>query len=115
MTDYKLKAFIIATLRRASYRHPGRTEAFKAARIERNQYKCAHCSGIFTRKEIQIDHILPVVDPAVGFVGFDSYIERMFCGATGLQVLCKPCHTVKTSSERAVKKNTRGSKKLKKT
>lgn len=104
MKKFTLKSFIIATLRRASYRYPGRTEALKAARIARNQYKCAHCGMIFGRKEIQIDHIKPIIDPAVGFVSWDSYIEGLFCEPDNLQVLDKICHKIKTDNERAQKK-----------
>ena len=46
-----------------------------------------------------MDHIDPVVNPETGFTTFDDYIERMFCGVAGFQVLCKSCHDAKTYLE----------------
>ena len=53
---------------------------------------------------IQVDHIDPVVDPAKGFENWHTYIERMFCEADGLQVLCRECHQKKTDDEKKRKK-----------
>jgi hypothetical protein len=52
-------------------------------------------------KNIVADHIAPVVDPAVGFVDWDTYIRRMFI-ETGWQAICKSCHDIKTTKERAI-------------
>jgi hypothetical protein len=52
---------------------------------------------------VAIDHISPVVDPEVGFKGWDEYIERMFCEVDGYQLLCPDCHDKKTSDERKVR------------
>lgn len=113
MKDFKLKAFIVSTLRRASYRHPARNESLKRAKIDRNQYKCNCCRGVFPRKEVQIDHIIPVVDPIVGFVSWDEYINRMFCPVEGYQILCITCHDNKTDEEKLLKKKYRSSVKSK--
>lgn len=103
-----MKAFIIATLRRASYRWKPRTEALKAARLARNTYRCAMCQGTFTRKEVQLDHIEPVIDPKVGFTTWDEYIARLYVAKEGFQVICKAnCHKIKTELERAIKKQFR--------
>jgi 5-methylcytosine-specific restriction endonuclease McrA len=75
----------------------------KLARIERNQYVCAACEGIFPHGDIQVDHIEPVV-ALTGFENFDVYIERLFCNIEGLQVLCRPCHKIKTDEENAARK-----------
>lgn len=104
MLDTKLKGFIIATLRRASYRWKGRTEALKEARLERNTYLCAHCGELFGRKDIQLDHIEPIVDPITGFTTFDNYIARLFIPKEGFQVLCKPDHKIKTDKEKELRK-----------
>lgn len=105
MTDLekRLKPFIIQTLRRASYRWPERNEALKAARVDRGLYKCASCEKTYGRKEVHIDHISPVV-PVTGFTSWDLYIERMFCAADQLQILCELCHSVKSLLEREQRK-----------
>lgn len=91
--------FLKGILRRASFHWRARTEAMTAARIERGKYKCAMCSGLFGPKEVALDHIKPVVDPKTGFTTWDSYIENLFCEADGFQVICHPCHEVKTFLE----------------
>jgi hypothetical protein len=67
-------------------------------------YKCADCKGNFPAASVVVDHIDPVVDTMTGFVDWDTYIERMYCEADGLQVLCKPCHKEKTALERKERK-----------
>ena len=47
-----------------------------------------------------MDHIEPVVNPVTGFVGFDDYVERMFCGEDGFQSLCPDDHDKKTAIEK---------------
>jgi len=54
-----------------------------------------------------VDHINPVVDPAVGFVDWNTYINRMFLEEKGYQVLCHACHGIKTRDERELRTITR--------
>ena len=110
--DQKLKNFIIATLRRASYRWSARTEAMRLARIERGLYKCAHCKGEFKRKQVHVDHINPVIDIKKGFTNWDDFINRLFCKVEQFQVLCEQCHSAKTSTERSLRTIYRKKRKL---
>jgi 5-methylcytosine-specific restriction endonuclease McrA len=75
-----------------------RREALTAARLSRGVYLCAGCSGQFGRKDIAVDHVIPVTAPE-GITSWDGFIERLFCPASGLSVLCKPCHKAKTKTE----------------
>jgi len=106
------KTWIMATLRRASYRWPSRNEALKLARVDRGLYKCAMCEGTFQQKETALDH----VEPVVPFNGFPMHpntnepdwtivIDRLFCSVEGFQILCHPCHDVKTMSEDTLRAN----------
>jgi len=114
--EYKklLKRFIVPTLRRASYRWPERNESLKAAKLERGVYKCANCELPHPRKNVQIDHIEPVVPLEVTLTtqSWDSYIERMFCTRDKYQILCEQCHDLKSSMEVQTRKANRA--KLKK-
>ncbi len=111
-----LKSFIVNTLRRASFRWPGRGEAMRAARVDRGQYQCAKCGPgkTYNTKEIKMDHIIPVVDPEKGFTTWEDFINRMFCDANGYQALCNTCHDEKTDAEDAVRKQTRIAQNLEK-
>jgi len=107
------RAFVIATLRRASYRWPARTEAMRLARVERGLYKCAMCTKVHTRSNIQLDHILPVIS-LKGFKTWDEYIDRLLCDPEGFQVLCRPCHDAKTKGENSLRKQlTKSTRKVK--
>ena len=123
----KVKQFAINALRKASYRWLPRSQALRLSVVEegeynikidndrsRKKYQCAHCWGIFRAKEINVDHIDPVVDPEKGFTNFDDYIERMFCEIKGFQILCKECHDIKTAEERVIRKETKDGQKTKK-
>jgi 5-methylcytosine-specific restriction endonuclease McrA len=110
---YPLKAFIIAGLRRLSYRWPGRYNAAKKAKLGFNSYQCNICKGAFKHKETVIDHIEPVVDPEKGFLGWDEYIPRMFPDESGFQTLCRECHKLKTKEEGVLRAAKRKLDKLK--
>ncbi len=102
-TKAKFTAWMKNILRRGSYRWPPRYEALKAAKVERGVYMCRGYKKRAHRvayRDIQIDHIMPVVDPATGHTTWDKYINRLYCEVSNLQVLCKPCHKLKSKEER---------------
>jgi NUMOD3 motif len=100
----QFRDFMKNTLRRAFFRYWERTKALQAARVDRGLYKCAKCLQIAKMEGHHIDHIDPVVDPKVGFVDWDVFINRLFCPAENLQLLCEFCHKLKTTEERAERK-----------
>ncbi len=105
-----LRHFLTNKLRRISYQWPPRKEAIRKARIERGVYRCAICEGQFGPKEIQLDHKIPVIDEELGFINWDTYIERLFCDEDNFQVLCKPCHETKTYLESEIRKQVKREK-----
>lgn len=106
-----LQGWLKQKLRRLSYQWPEMREATSKARVERGKYKCAGCGGIFGPKEINRDHIEPVDDPHTGFTTWDNYIERLFCAADGIQILCsETCHKYKSSREQEIRKQVKAEK-----
>lgn len=111
-TEARYRSFIVSTLRKSSSRWGPRNEAKRDARHHEKlpnatgrlvfHSKCACCNELVPETTSSVDHIEPVVDPAVGFVNFDVYIQRMYCEKEGFQVLCKPCHDTKTAGEREI-------------
>lgn len=97
--DKKLKRFLIPVLRRATYRWKDRNEAYVSARVDRGLYQCNSCKECFGPKDVVIDHIDPVVSIEDGFTDWTEYVKRMFPEKDGFQVLCKPCHEIKTLME----------------
>ena len=108
-TEGRLKGFIISTIRSGMRRYPPKYQSLNDAKVGKRvnpksgrtaeYYKCAGCDGEFVKKDVQVDHVLPVVDPVDGFQGWDVYITRMFCPVENLQVLCRNCHSKKSKSE----------------
>ena len=113
-TDSRFRSFVTSALRAASRRWPPKFKALKEAFVGRKtnkktgklamHYKCAKCKKHFVATDVQVDHVLPVVDPKVGFVSWDDFINRIFCEIENLQVMCKPCHKVKTEEEKLERK-----------
>lgn len=62
-------------------------------------YICAKCGLCFNVKDVQVDHIEPVVPINHEITSWDEYINRLFCDIDNLQVLCKPCHLIKSNNE----------------
>lgn len=62
-------------------------------------YICNHCGLCFPGKDIQVDHIDPVIPVEREVKDWNEYIERLFCSPNKLQVLCKPCHLIKSNEE----------------
>ena len=107
-TDGRLKAFVIAVLRSGTRRYPPKWETLKDAYVgqrlnektnrEGKHYLCALCEGEFPAKEVEVDHIEPVIS-SKGFTSWDDYIARLFCDKSNLQVVCKGCHKIKSYNE----------------
>jgi hypothetical protein len=114
--NFNLKSFLINRLRRASFAYPPRTQAMQEARVERGIYRCAYCVKegkdiLWKAKQVKVDHIQPVVDPAVGFIDWNNFISRLFCEKEGFQILCEAHHHAKTEQENLGRKNKRRKKK----
>ena len=113
-TDGRVKGFITSVIRGGFRRWPPKfvvlSEAKRGKKINSSSgrlaehFECSSCKESFPAKEVQVDHIEPVVDPKVGFVDWDTFISRLFCEAENLQVLCKPCHLSKTKLEKDERK-----------
>ena len=109
-TDGRLKSFITSTLRGGFRKFPPKYETLKAASVGKKvnaktkrmaeHFTCNMCKGEFPAKEVNVDHISPVVCPYTGFVDWNTFISRLFCDGGNLQVLCSPCHDLKTAEER---------------
>lgn len=115
-TEARYKSFVVGNLRQSSRKWPPIGECLKAARVARGEYLCAGCGEVVPAttkvdgkrvKNVHVDHINPIVNPATGWVSFDSFINGLFCEPENLQVLCEVCHTIKTNNEKAIAKERR--------
>ena len=67
------------------------------------EYQCAACKQWFKDKETQIDHVVPCGSLRCP-EDIAPFLEHMTCeDVNGYQVMCKPCHQLKTNEERKSK------------
>lgn len=107
-TEARFTTFVRSALRAAFRKWPPKFDTLKAARTSARinpasgrmamHYTCAACKKDYPLKNVQVDHIKPVVPK--NFTTWDDFIARLYCEAKWLQVLCKPCHKTKTAEER---------------
>lgn len=122
-TEGRLRSFLMGVLRSGYRRWPPKYQALKKALVGRKinlktgrmgyHYLCNSCKKEFPTKEVQVDHINPIVDPNKGFMSWDDVIGRLFCSEEGLQVLCSECHSIKTKGENELRKSVASVKKKK--
>lgn len=92
-------AFMQRGMRQLWLKWPPRYHVRKAANVRRGVYLCAgytidpHEVG---NKDIHVDHI----EPVGSYYDWNEFVDRLFCPAENLQVLCKECHKGKTADER---------------
>lgn len=107
-TQGRFNTFIKGVLRTGTRKWAPKYECINAAKRGKRvnsktgrvaeHYECAECHGLFPLKDVAVDHIEPVV-PVTGFVSWDDVIHKMYCNSDSLQVLCSPCHKIKSKKE----------------
>lgn len=113
-TEAKFHSFVKNQLRQATRKWAPISDCLKAARVRRGWYLCADCKEEMPNtirdetsrsrvKNVFVDHIEPIV-PVTGWVSWDHCIDSMFSEGDNLQVMCGPCHKIKTADEAALRK-----------
>lgn len=115
-TEARYNQFIKSAIRSMSYKWGPRFDALHNAEIgvkinektgrKAKHYECAICREQFPAKEVQVDHVHPIV-PTEGTVDWNIVIENVLCEIEGLQVLCKECHSKKSKEENAERRANR--------
>lgn len=66
----------------------------------KNEYRCAECGKWWKRKEVQVDHKVPC-GSLRSWDDLPRFCQLLFVeNPNGYDVLCKPCHLVKTKEQR---------------
>lgn len=109
MTEAQFITFVKNQLRGASWKWAPISEVMNEARVSKGVYYCKGCESnvpvtvVVNGKRIKnvfVDHIIPVIDPIVGFTSWDDFINKLYSEKDNLQVLCGDCHDKKTMEER---------------
>lgn len=71
----------------------------------RSYRRCAECGELFEPKDVHVDHRVPVGPPPKEGFSFSkpswlAFLKRMGTTLDNLQVLCKPCHQIKSNNDR---------------
>lgn len=91
----------IAVLKKVRREVPRSRKDGTRAKRDAVQYQCFVCKSWVGSTKVEVDHIIPVIETnEKGFVDWNLFVERLFCGPENLQVICDPCHDVKTQRER---------------
>lgn len=106
-TESRYWTFIRSALRQAWSKYPVRYQVLNDARRPYKgsdkrtkwEYKCKECKKHFKSKDVQVDHI-ESAGSLKCYEDLPDFVRRLFCEADNLQVLCKPCHHIKTQEER---------------
>lgn len=106
-SEAKFWGFLRSGLRACYNRWPPKWEVLRESRRASKskdkrlkwEYKCNDCKKWHKQKDVSVDHIIPAgaLSKPEDIAGF---VERLFVGVDGLQVLCKGCHNIKTQAER---------------
>lgn len=109
--DYnKLKNAVRNQIRQAFSRSDHYKEFLELNRVEwlsgkrkRVSYKCAHCGQLFSKPDINVDHIIPIGKGTYNDISdAHAYFSLVYCSYDNLQILCKDkCHKVKTKREQS--------------
>jgi len=110
---------IMSAIKRCFSRSPTHRAALNAAKCPRKKgprggarYRCLQCKKDFASKDVQVDHIDPIVP--IGILSkdmtWDEVVNRTFCTVDNLQILCRECHSKKSKVENAERRTIKNAK-----
>ena len=111
----KDRNLIKGAIRRVFSRSALRLAAVDAAIVEHSDpsrprvkkwCRCALCKQPEAKSYVEVDHIVPCVplDRSFEEMSIDEFVDRLWCDAINLQILCGSCHNKKTAAERKDRK-----------
>jgi 5-methylcytosine-specific restriction endonuclease McrA len=124
---FVMRPWMISQLRRNFRKYPAYYNTLNSAKttyyvnslagkpMKRVKFTCNVCKGTeFKSGEVAVDHVIPVSDPLVGFPllpdgsdDWNTFIKRLYCDASNLQVICKDCHDIKSNTENTTRRKSR--------
>lgn len=102
----RYRTFVRSALRLAWTKWPPKHEVLRRARRPSQsdnkklkwEYLCTHCNKWTRGDQVSVDHIVPWGDP--WSMSFVDALRALLVPVEELQVLCDPCHDLKTLSDK---------------
>lgn len=68
--------------------------------------RCTACQIPIPKSYLIVDHISPVipVDRSFEDMTIDEVVDRMWCLPSNLQIICEPCHLIKSKEENKIRR-----------
>jgi 5-methylcytosine-specific restriction endonuclease McrA len=121
---FNMNAVIRGAIRRTFARAPVKQEVLKAVRKEFPKYNkdgsrskkdavcylCNVCKNYAGSTKVSVDHIVPVISVDEGFVDWNEFVKRLYCGPENLQCICENCHKIKTLEEARLRREMKNKK-----
>lgn len=103
----RYRTFVRSALRKAWMKWPPKFEALRRAQRPSQsdnkklkwEYQCCSCKEWHRGDFVSVDHITPWGDP--WSMNFIDACRALLVSVEELQVLCVPCHLVKTEAEKS--------------
>ena len=100
-------SFLRSGLRSKHQRYPPRYAVLDAAKRPSEsdnkrlkwEFQCNECKLWHQQKNVSVDHIIPC-GSLKSYEDLPGFVQRLFVGVAGLQVLCKKCHDAKTLKDK---------------
>lgn len=94
-----LRRSVIAKARIEGYQDPSRPRVKKWA-------TCQECKQPTPEYLMQVDHVNPIVPitTQLEHMWIDDLVNNVWCDEKNLNVLCKPCHSIKTKAENKLRR-----------
>lgn len=75
--------------------------------------KCSECGKMEAKSNVQVDHDQPVIGitETLEDLSWDDLVNRIWCPESNLNVMCKPCHQLKTKKENKARRDFKKGKK----
>jgi 5-methylcytosine-specific restriction endonuclease McrA len=114
-TSPKERNLVKGAMRRVFSRSELRQQVLKRNLIEHSDPKrprvkkwawCEVCGEVLPAYTMAVDHRIPLVpiDKTLEDMSWDEVVERLWCDVSNLQLICTPCHKLKSSQERKQRK-----------
>ena len=78
---------------------PKMREDYGLHRMTKKAAQCVFCLNWFAKSKLEVDHIVGE-SSLTSVLEVVSYLDHLQCSPDNMQLVCKPCHKIKTYAER---------------